>query len=123
MSPRHVVAGALGVAALGSLGTGIAFVLQANQKSQKAANLRNGLASNACTGVSTTMCQSLSDAVQAQHSDTNVATGLFVGAGVLAAGAVAAWLFWPGMGRGASPSAGVAPLPQGGLFYVAGSLR
>jgi hypothetical protein len=123
MSPRHIVSGGLGLGAVGALGAGIAFVVQGNQKGQRAANMRGGLPSNACTGVSTPMCQSLSDAVQAQHSDANVAAGLFVGAGVLAAGAVAAWLFWPRRDTApASPSVGVAALPQGGALYVAGSL-
>jgi hypothetical protein len=123
-SPRHIVVGALGLGALVALGTGIGFTVQANKKGQSAANMRNGLAPNACLGADTTLCQSLADAVQAQHSDMNAATGLFVGAGVLAAGAVASWFLWPNRGRASEPpAAGVAPMPHGGFLYVAGSFR
>ena len=95
-TPRLVTAVSLAVVAVASAAVGGYFLVQSNQKADEASQLRNTLgASDACTNASSTMCSTLNDNVQTQHGDAAVATGLFVGAGAFAVGAVAAWLLWP----------------------------
>jgi hypothetical protein len=131
LSPRHVTAGAFVMGAIAAGGTGLAFLLQSNNSSSKASQLRSQLGSqSACTGdVLPTSCAALNDAVNSQHSDMNVATGLFVGAGVLLAGAVTTWFVWPKTSA-ESPSAeprppaepkttgSIVPLWGGGAFFL-----
>jgi hypothetical protein len=97
LSPRHVTTAAIALGALAAAGTGLAFVLQSNSQSTTAHGLQSQLGSpSACSpSPAPPQCPLLTDAVNSQHSDMNVATGLFVGAGALLAGAVAAWFVWP----------------------------
>jgi hypothetical protein len=122
-SPRHLTAAGLLVAGLGAAGVGLYFSVRAGQDGQSAANLRGSLPTSACTGASTPSCQSLADTVQSQHSETNAATGLFVGAGVLAAGAIATWFLWPGQSGSSQPtSSWILPLDHGALLGLSGRL-
>lgn len=122
LSAHHVTSAAMLVGALGAAGAGIAFTLQANQQSQDASRERNGLPSSACAQTSTAFCSSLSQTVDSQHSDTNVATGLFIGAGALAVASVATWLLWPS-GTAAPPTTGgLAPVRQGAVLFLQASL-
>jgi hypothetical protein len=129
LSARHVVATVATVGALAALGTGITFVLKSNDDANTAAGLRARLpGSSACyppAGSVGATCQALGSAVHSQFEEANVATGLFVGAGVFAVGAAAAWLFW----RPSTPSADVTqvtttgaivPLPGGGALQLSG---
>ena len=96
ITPRLVTAASLAVVAVASAAVGAYFLVQSNQSGDDAARLRNDLGdSSACTNVSSTMCSTLNDKVQGQHGDTAAATGLFVGAGAFAVGAVVAWFLWP----------------------------
>jgi hypothetical protein len=119
-SPRHVAAAGLWVGAAAAAGTGLYFVLRANHDQQSAAGMRSGLSTSACNGVTTASCQSLADTVHAQHTDAGAAAGLFVGAGVLAAGSIVAWMFLPRTRAGTTGS--IAPLPGGALLSVSGDL-
>jgi hypothetical protein len=120
-SSHHVTAGVLLLGAVAAGATGAVFLLASNQDKNSAASLRTNLSSDSCTHASTTTCQSLSDKVTSQHQDMNIATGLFAGAGVLAAGAVVAWLVWPHPdATQPAPQASIVPVPGGGVFQVAG---
>lgn len=126
--PRHVTAGAMLLGAVGAAGAGVYFVVAANRDQQNAAQLRSALGSTAACSVSMTPdCQNLSNTVHAQHTDSNVATALFVGAGVLAVGSVVTWLAWPRpsdsrVATSTQTSAFVAPVPGGAVLSLVGSL-
>jgi hypothetical protein len=131
-SPRHVTAAVLVLGALGAAGAGVFFTTQASSEMQTASTDRGSRPTNACAGVASPSCSSLNSAVQSQHSDTNVATGLFVGAGALAAGAVLTWFVWPrpsssAPGEVSAPpptaSLSLAPLLGGAAFSLRGSFE
>jgi hypothetical protein len=126
LSAHHATAAAVGLGALVAAATGLALVLRSNSDSSTANGLRDQLSSPyACTAnPSSAACASLNGAVSAQHTDANVATGLFVGAGVLAAGAVTLWFVWPKQKAEEAPAAAAAsivPTPGGATFVLAGS--
>jgi hypothetical protein len=122
-SPRHVAAAALMLGAVLAGGSAIYLAVRSHHDEDAASGMRAGLPTNACTGLSTPSCQSLGDTVSAQHTDANVATGLFVGAGALAVGSVATWLFWPQPSASTTPTSGwLVPVPGGALLSVVGSL-
>jgi hypothetical protein len=97
LSARHVTAAAMMLGALAAGGTGLAFVLMSNSNANTAAGYRAKLDSSTVCGGGTPPpdCGPLSNAANAQHTDMNIATGLFVGAGVLLASSVTAWFVWP----------------------------
>jgi hypothetical protein len=123
-SPHHAVAAAAGLGALVAAASGIALVVQSNGNASTASGLRDQLGSqHACTdNPSSATCASLNGAVSAQHTDTNVATGLFVGAGALAAGAVAVWFVWPKPKATEQPPVIglIVPTPGGAAFMFSG---
>jgi hypothetical protein len=121
-SPRHVTAAALMLGAVITGGSGIYLALRAHHDEDNATGMRAGLPTNACTGLSTPSCQSLGDTVHSQHTDTNVATALFVSTGVLAAGSVATWFLWPRPSTVPATSGWIVPVPGGALLSVVGSL-
>jgi hypothetical protein len=121
MSARHVTAAAFLLGAAGAAGAGVYLALEAQREEGDASRMRAGLPTSACTGLSTTSCQSLGDTVHAQHSDADVATALFLGAGVLAVASVATWLLWPNAGP-ARTSGWLSPVPGGALVSITGSL-
>jgi hypothetical protein len=65
-----------------SAGVGVGFTLGANSAANQA-------------GTCATPCSSRDSLKNTYNSDTAVATGLYVGAGVFAAAAVVTWLVWP----------------------------
>ena len=129
LSAHHVVATSIAVGALAAAGTGIYFILQSDQEKSTADGLRNGAlsGSGACANPAASVaasCQALSHAVHSQHDEMNVATGLFVGAGVLAAGTVAAWILWPKAHPDEAQTTGaIVPIPGGASLSVSGSFR
>jgi hypothetical protein len=120
LSARHVTAAALVLGALGAAGTGVFFLTQASSESQSASQLRGALPTNACVGGSSSLCSNLSQTVSQQHTDENVATSLFVGSGILLAGAVAAWALWPS--HDAPQTSGLAPVPGGAVLFFSARL-
>jgi hypothetical protein len=119
-STRHVAAGALALSAAASAGIGIVLTVLSNQDRSSAAILRTNLSPDACTHSSSMTCQSLRGKVNAQYQAMNIATGLFAGAGALAAGAVVTWLVWPAS-EAAQPTTGsLTPVRGGALLQVAG---
>ncbi|MDP9152087.1 MAG: hypothetical protein M3O36_19355 [Myxococcota bacterium] len=124
LSPHHVTAASLGLGALLAAGAGAYFIARSDQDQGNAANLRSGLPSNACTHVVSTTCQSLSDTVDSQHREANVASFLFVGAAALAAGAAVSWFAWPTpRGTGSVRAAWLIPLAGGAAAGVGGTFR
>jgi hypothetical protein len=128
-SAHHVVSVSAGVAALAAVAVGSYFVAESGHQKGTAEGLRSGALSDSTACYSPgpsvlAMCQSLGNAVHAQHDDMNIATGLFVGAGVLAVGAVASWLLWP-KAHGDEPqtTAVIAPLPGGAGVQLSGTFR
>jgi len=88
---KIATAASLGGAALVGVGLGIGFGLAA---SGKAAAIEGGEGCSA--GVPTSiMCQHLSYDVSVEHRYEWVSIGSYVGAGVLGAAGLAAWVFWP----------------------------
>jgi hypothetical protein len=123
-SAHHVTSGALGLGAVAAAVTAVAFLVESNQKKSDAESLRGGLPSDACTGVSSSFCSGLAQRVQSQHDDANIATGFFIGAGALAVGAVASWVFWPKQEGQAPQTTGIlAPVPGGATLQVTGTFR
>jgi hypothetical protein len=129
MSARHVTSAVFLLGALGTLGTAVYFTTQSSSESQTAMMDRGNQPQNACSGAngSSANCQSLNSAVQSQHSDANVGTGLFVAAGALAVGSVMTWLLVPHPKSSAaapsSTSASVLPLPGGVALSLSGSFQ
>ncbi len=91
---RKVAIG-LGVAAVAVAGVGIGFGVAANSSSNNADSLSSGNADNSCTGASTPRCTSLQSASSAARSEEIAATGLYIGGGALAIGALVAWFLSP----------------------------
>lgn len=127
LSARHVVAASAAVGALAAAGVGVYFILQSNSDKSTAEGLRNGAlsGSSTCTNPGASLvasCQKLSNTVHSQHDEMNVATGLFIGAGVLAAGAVATWFLWPRAHADEPQTSGaIVPIPGGASLSVSGS--
>jgi hypothetical protein len=120
-SRRTLTVAPIALGAIAAAGTATFFVIQSNQERDTASALRGNGASNACTGAATTpSCRLLGDKVSAQHQDVNVATGFFVGAGALAAGAALLWILWPDQGAVARQMAGIEPGAGGASVWVAG---
>jgi hypothetical protein len=85
----------LGVGALAAVGGGVAMGLASNSDANQAQQLRSGMAPGACVNPSAPGCAALSSAASSATSDHTAAVILYSGAGVLAAGALAAFLFLP----------------------------
>jgi hypothetical protein len=124
-SRRVVTVTPIALAAITAAGIAAFFVIQSNQERDDASALRGSGASNACTGGAATApnCQLLGDKVSAEHRDVNVATGLFAGAGALAAGAALLWILWPDHtdhGAAARQTAWIEPREGGASLCVAG---
>lgn len=121
--PRLATASIVGLGSLAAAATGLAFVLKSNSESSTANSLRVELGSqDSCTAhPSSPACVSLGSAVDAQRTDMNVAAGLFVGAGLLAASALVVWFAWPKPKAAAPQVTGlIAPTPGGAAFLFLG---
>jgi len=124
---RNIVGASLSAGALVAAGIGTFFLLRSNHDKSSAGGLRSEImSSSACTSPTSNLtgpCQALRQTVSSQHDEVNVATGLFVGAGVLAAGALATWL-WP-RARSSEPQApeatgSIVPLARGAAMQLSG---
>lgn len=124
---RAIVAGTLGVVALGALGTAIYLGAHSSSEASKARSLNAQRGSTPCPDAGATLCANISDAVDAENRDAELSRILYVGAGVAAVGAVATWLLWPASrpASGATGSAawltpwvgrGAAGIGAGGAF-------
>jgi len=117
-SSRIIVAGALGVAALGALGTAIYFGAHSSSESDTAASLRAQAGSSRCPAAGS-QCSALEDAIHAQNRDATLQRVLYGVAGAAAIGAVAVWLLWRPAHGSASTSAWIAPWAAEGTAGIA----
>jgi hypothetical protein len=85
----------LGVGALAAGGVAVVMGVQSDNASNSATALRASLPPGQCTNPNASGCAQLQSDVNTQQNDHVVSTALYVTAGVLAVGAVAAWLFVP----------------------------
>lgn len=94
-TPRIVTSAALGAAGLVAIGVGVYFGLESQSDGNTAAHYRNVHPSDYCANPGNADCSAWSDAVSEQNRDATISNVLYVGGGVLVAGAVATWFLWP----------------------------
>jgi hypothetical protein len=107
-TPRVAAVAALGGAALVAVAVGVYLGIKSQHDADRASQLRQdaGNASNSCVGgPASASCSDLDQTVHDQDREAIASDALYVTAGVLAAGAVAAWFLWPK--RAASHAAAV----------------
>jgi hypothetical protein len=90
----------LGVAAVGLLGAGIGLEAAASSANSTASTDRSAIqkgssSTSQCLNAATPGCSQLASEASSHVTDSNIATGMFVGAGALAAAAVITWIAWP----------------------------
>jgi hypothetical protein len=119
---RLVMTTALGGGAVIAVGLGVYFGLQSRSDASTAAAFRSMYPSSWCANPANIDCGRWNSAVQAQNRDATVSNILYVTGVVLAAGAVASWLFWPRDKETKSASAWVVPTagPSGGGLMAGG---
>ncbi|MGA2451692.1 MAG: hypothetical protein ABTD50_23800 [Polyangiaceae bacterium] len=108
-TPRVVVTGSLGVAAIAAGVTGFVFGQRSLSKFHLAQSLR---ISNACVGATSPDCAELHNAVSAQHQAFVDSEIMWTVGGVLLAGAAVTWLVWP---KGVSSASGIRVVPSVGM--------
>jgi len=107
-TPKVIVTGSLGVAAIAAGVTGFALARTSDSLANSAQQIRSN-------GTCPTGCTQLNDKVSAQHNDYVASLVLGTAGGVLLAGAVVTWFVWPkavstvagGPGLRVVPSVGV----------------
>jgi hypothetical protein len=104
---RAVVAGSLCGLALVSLGVGIGFGVGSINVSHSADDLNAQRGGVPCPQAGASLCSNLQNERSTQSQDSTIAAVLYVSAGKLAAGAVAAWFLWPK--RSEAKSTWIAP--------------
>ena len=109
-SARVITSAALGAAGLVAIGVGVYFGLQSQSDGNTAAHYRSMHPSDYCANPGNVDCGAWSDAVSAQNRDATISNVLYVGGGVLVAGAVATWLLWP-KARSEASAAGLRVAP------------
>lgn len=90
-----VVPIALGVGALGSAAVGFVFAQQNQSSLDEAEALRRAGPSNICADRSSPQCQAYESKLDDASSQATVSTIGYVASGVLLAGAIATFIFWP----------------------------
>jgi hypothetical protein len=90
---RNIVVIGLGVGAVAAIGGGVYFGAASSSDSDKAAALRTQAGSAGC--FNSTACADQQSLVDSAKSESTTSKILYVGGGVLAVGAVAAFVFWP----------------------------
>ena len=110
-TPRNVTTLVLAGGALVALGVGVAFSVAAGSEGDSLDRLKAGQTnpSSSCVNAATPGCSERSDAAGARTRDTNLATGMFIGAGGLAAAALATYFFWPSASPTVDRSAWIVP--------------
>lgn len=92
---RWIVPVGLGVAAAGALVMGIGFGSGNRSAVDRAEQLRSGAGGRPCADQSSALCGSYNDALSTGTTDKTLSYVGYVGAGVFAAAAIAAIVFWP----------------------------
>ena len=117
-TPRNVTTLVLAGGALVALGVGVAFSVAAGSEKDSLDRLTAGQGnpSSSCLNAASAGCAERSDAATARTRDSNVATGMFLGAGGLAVAAAAAYFLWPSASAPTERSAWIAPaIAHGGV--------
>ena len=95
-TPRVITAGSLAVAALASLGTGLAFGAASSNNASTVAGFVGQYPSDYCAhNGASSVCSQWKSARDAQNTDTTLSYVFYAGAGVLAAASAATFLLWP----------------------------
>ncbi len=128
-TPKTVFVISAAAAAVVSAAVGVYFSLQSGSAASDADALRPVVSSarGYCylppperQGI----CDRFAEDLAVYPRDRNLATGFYVGAGILAVGAVAAWLLWPSK-TGTAPRAQLIPMIEGARgasgFHLVGS--
>jgi hypothetical protein len=105
---RNVTMIALGGAAVASAVVGVVFAAKAGSDEDDAASIRSGISggTGACLGPGASpSCARLQSATDDQVHDRGISTGFFIGAGVLAVGAIVTYFVWPKASAGSSRAA------------------
>jgi hypothetical protein len=102
----------LGVAAVGLLGAGIGLEAAASSANSTASSDRTKIQGSSsgtsqCVKSSNPLCSTLSSEASSHVTDANIATGMLIGAGAVAAVAIVTWIVWP---KKTVESARVTPL-------------
>jgi hypothetical protein len=105
---RLVTVVALGGAAVLASGAGLAFGIASSNEASSATALRQQLPT--CAGISSPDCQRLASDVAAQQNDHVISTAMWIVGGVLAVGAVGAYVLWPRRVVVGTVSASVVPV-------------
>jgi hypothetical protein len=119
---RIVVTVALGAVAAGAVVTGLVFLGNASSEGNLgAAAVASPLPGGCANPANAAPCSSGHQAAENEAQDKNVATGMFVGGGALAAGAVASWLLLAPKSQRES-GVGIAPVvsPTGAGCVLSG---
>lgn len=106
--------------ALASVGTGVAFTLFANQRSDRIDELGARLGSGGCRNVQSAECSELADTVEQRELEQNLAVAAFVTGGVAVATSIVYLLFPESRSHGAE--VGVAIEPNGARLQLGGRL-
>jgi hypothetical protein len=94
-SARWIVPVALGVGALGGAAVGFIFAQQNQSSLDDAEALRRAGPSNICADRSSSQCQAYESKLDDASSQATISTVGYVASGVLLAGAIATFVFWP----------------------------
>lgn len=92
---RWIVPVGLGVAAAGALAMGVGFGSGNRSAVDKAEQIRTGAGGRPCADQASALCASYNDSLSTATTDKTWSYVGYVGAGVFAAGAIAAIVFWP----------------------------
>jgi hypothetical protein len=114
---------ALSAGAVIAVGLGVYFGLQSRSDAETAAAFQNMPGSRSrCVNPAASGCAQWNADVQGQNRDATASNVLYVTGGLLAAGAVASWLFWPKSRKGAGGALWVVPSagPEGGGVLAGG---
>lgn len=114
---RAVAVGGLAAGAIAAVTVGAILAGKSRDERNTAAAYGAQYGPTACATPGVAICAQWNDAVESQRRDAAWATGLYIGGGVLAAGAVVTWLVWPsGTGHSAKLVPSIDPRRIGMSF-------
>jgi hypothetical protein len=117
LTPRNIVAGALGGAALIAGGVALGFLVDSNAKDTAAKDSNTSLPGGACAQRALASCADYTAKLDDASSSRTVSYVAFATAGVFALGAIAAFTLWP---KAKGTDSAVRPAIHGGTVGVIG---
>lgn len=109
MLARDATAVALGGLAAIAVTLGVVFDVNAGQDTNRINSIR-ATQTAPCANLTSPTCLELQHLLDTQHSDSGLALGFYIGAGVLAAATVTTLLVWPRSSNGPKQSVWLAPV-------------